>query len=345
MIPKRLLIALLCLVSLFQQLKGQDTSLTGHKPVFITKEITRVEVDKQYHYRFNAMDSMGRALTYWVGDLPGWLHFDSSKLSISGRTTSPGQYQVRILAICGKDTARQYFMLTVFNDRTTNILCLGNSITNGVDVFNSYRRDLWFMLHQGNYNFDFIGSWSKHHMGTEVPNPDFDMDHEGHSGWTLQDIFQVPDWDSARGNINIWLKSYTPDMVLVELGTNDVFHCRKLPDIMADMAKLVTVLRAKNPAVRIFIAQIPPLGNKWASQKLCKNDTTYDQSLRTFNQAIPGFVRKCTTKVSPVIVVDQYSGINPAIDTFDDIHPNNRGEQIMAQRWFNAIHRYLSKLP
>lgn len=31
-------------------------------------------------------------------------------------------------------------------------------------------------------------------------------------------------------------------------------------------------------------------------------------------------------------------------DMYDDIHPNSKGEKIMAQRWFDAMRGYLKKL-
>jgi len=289
------------------------------------------------------MDSAGYPLKIIAEELPDWLHWEASGGLISGRTNILGQYPVHLLAICGKDTTRQYYMLTVFNRKTTRILCLGNSITNGVGKYNSYRRDLWKILNGGNYNFDFIGSWDKNTWGTDVPDPDFDMDHEGHSGWTTADILHAPVWDSARGNIYIWLKSYTPDIVLVELGTNDVFHCRKLPRIFSDLDTIVKVLRNKNPRVVVLIAQIPPLGKRWASKKLCGNDMTYSQLLLAYNSAIPEFTHRVNLKESPVIAVDQYSGINPEVDMFDDIHPNRKGEMIMGERWFKAIRKYLNR--
>ncbi len=177
-------------------------------------------------------------------------------------------------------------MLTVFDKNTTNILCLGNSITNGVDTFNSYRRDLWQMLHAGNYNFDFIGSWSKHAGNTDVPIPDFDMDNEGHSGWTFEHILKPPSWDSARGNLHEWIKTYTPDIVLIELGTNDIFQCRKPADMFANLNVILYLLREKNKHVKIFLAQIPPLGAQWSDKKLCKNDTTYHDAIINLNKQI-----------------------------------------------------------
>lgn len=228
-------------------------------------------------------------------------------------------------------------------EKPVNISCVGNSITNGTDTFDSYRRELWKMLHDGKYNFDFVGSWNKHHMGGEVPHPDFDMDHEGHSGWTFEHFFNPPDWDSARGNIYKWLRIYKPDIILLELGTNDVFQCRKTADMMVDLSKLVEVYRSVNLCVKIFVAQIPPLGPKWATQDLCKNGA-YSIWVDALNKEIAAFAKKYATTISPVIVVDQFTGIDASIHMYDDIHPNAAGEKIMARRWFNAIEKYLPKL-
>jgi lysophospholipase L1-like esterase len=251
---------------------------------------------------------------------------------------------VKLAVTNGDTTAYQSFMLTVCNKQTTKILCLGNSITNGTSKYNSYRRDLWKMLHDDNYNFDFIGSWSKHHWGGEMPDADFDMDHDGHSGWTFPQILKAPDWDSSRGNLYQWTKTYAPDIVLIELGTNDVFQCVSVQESMNAFATATKLLRQKNKNVKIFVAQIPPLGKQWAPQMLCHDSISYAQRILNYNDTIARFAKQLTTKASPVIVVDQYTGVNPATDMYDDIHPNDKGELEMAKRWFAAIKQYVGKL-
>jgi len=249
------------------------------------------------------------------------------------------------LSAANADTViRQNFMLTVYNNQTINILPLGNSITNGTSVYNSYRRSLWQMLHKADYNFDFIGSWDKHHMGSAYPNPDFDLDNDGHSGWTAHHLLEPPDWDLQRGNLDQWLKSYKPDIVLMELGTNEVFQCTSAASAMNDLSIIIDKLRLSNASVKILLAQIPPLGKKWAPQKLCGNDISYEQSVKLFNQAVLQFAKSKTTAQSPVIIVDQFTGINPDTDMYDDIHPNTIGEKKMAERWFKAMKPYLKKL-
>ena len=317
----------------------------GHpKPVFLSKEISRVALGDRYLYQCYATDSTNNSLRYQAIDLPGWLTFNTTDRTLSGKAQLPGQYLIKLLAINKRDTGQQIFMLTVYDKETINIVCLGNSITNGTDKYNSYRRDLWKLLHHGNYNFDLVGSWNKHHMGGNVLDPDFDMDHEGHPGWTIAYMFQTPSWDSARGNIYEWLNEYIPDIVLIELGTNDVFQCRKTSDMISDLAKLVSLFRNKNSHIKIAVAQIPPLGDQWAKKKLCGDSITYDSAIHTLNAAIAVFAKEHGSVASPVIVVDQYTGIQPSAQMYDDIHPNEEGKKIMAERWFKAIKRYLSKV-
>lgn len=311
---------------------------------FTSKESNRVYVDSTYYYKFAAADSAGKTFTFSVEKLPGWLYFNKENNSISGRPEKAGQYMIAINASNSDTTIHQQFMLTVFNKKTRNILALGNSITNGTDKYNSYRRALWHLLYKAKYNFDFIGSWSSHHMGGKVPEPDFDMDHEGHSGWKASDILNPPEWDKQRGNIYEWIKNYTPDIVLLELGTNEVFQCVSAKDAIKNISSIVDILRDKNQQVKIFLAQIPPLGIQWIDKKLCKNDTTYGEALINFNKELAVFAATKNTNNSPVILVDQYSRINASTDMYDDIHPNETGEKKMAEKWYKVITKYLKKL-
>ncbi|MEP6950022.1 MAG: GDSL-type esterase/lipase family protein [Ginsengibacter sp.] len=311
---------------------------------FTSIEKNRVSIDSMYYYQFNAIDSSGNTFSFSVEGLPSWLIFNAEDHSLSGKPVKPGQYMIHIAASTTDTTVHQRFMLTVYNSKTMNILTLGNSITNGTNKYDSYRRSLWQMLHKGNYNFDLIGSWTLHHMGGEVPDPDFDMDHDGHSGWKASDILSQPDWDQQRGNIHEWIRAYSPDIVLIELGTNEVFQCIAVKDAMDNISSIIDILGKKNPHVKIFVARIPPLGAQWADKKLCGNDITYGKAVINFNRQVAVLVAAKNTDASRVILVDQYSGVNAAADMYDDIHPNETGEKKMAEKWYKAINKYLTKL-
>jgi hypothetical protein len=332
------LVIILLLLYLF------PAGVQAQKISFVSKVINRVAAGSTYRYTVAAFDSLGRAITYSCINHPSWIKFNKASNTLSGLAKKTGQYLVKIDAAVEDTIISQYFMLTVFDKQTINILPIGNSITNGTNVYNSYRRSLWQLLHKANYNFDFIGSWSSHHMGGPVPNPDFDMDHDGHSGWTAHHILEPPDWDKQRGNIDNWLESYRPDIVLMELGTNEVFQCASAGQGMKDLSIIIDKLRRKNASVKILLAQIPPLGKQWAPKKLCGTDTAYDQAIRIFNETVLQFARKKTTARSPVIIVDQFTGVDPVTEMYDDIHPNTKGELKMAERWYKALRPFLTKL-
>jgi acyl-CoA thioesterase-1 len=342
MVLKKTIVVFL-LTAMAQQKVFSQNPAAKVKLEFTSAEKNRVAVDSVYNYQVGVKSNTANAIHISIANLPFWLNFDAEKNTFSGKPLKAGQYPIDIIASDADTTIHQQFMLTVYNRATKNILALGNSITNGTNKYNSYRRVLWQLLHKGNYNFDFIGSWNKHHGGGNVPNPDFDMDHDGHSGWKASDILHPPDWDKERGSLYEWIRSYSPDIVLIELGTNEVFQCITAQEAMHSIHAIIEVLRGKNPAVKIFLAQIPPLGAQWATQKLC-NNTEYAQAIINFNKAIVQFAAKENTRTSPVIPVDQFSGVNTATDMYDDIHPNDKGEREMAKRWFMAIKKYLKTI-
>ena len=316
----------------------------AQKLFFTSTIVNRVAVNEKYTYSVAVKDASQKKIQFSCNNLPSWLSFDTKNNILSGIAKNTGQYDIQITALNGDTTLHQNFMLTVFNKQTVNILPLGNSLTNGTNVYNSYRRYLWQMLHKANYNFDFIGSWDKYDMGGPVSNPDFDMDHDGHSGWKASDVLNQPDWDKQRGNIRDWLLTYTPDIALLEFGTNEVFQCIKNTDAINNIDTVIQLLREKNKSVKILLAQIPPLGAAWADKKLCSNDIEYSKAVIEFNKAILQYGKAKNSTASPIIIVDQFTDVNPAVDMYDDIHPNAIGEKKMAEKWFDAIKKYLRKL-
>jgi len=201
------------------------------------------------------------------------------------------------------------------------ILPLGDSITEGDTEYNSYRRELWFMLQNAGYAVDFIGSETLNYYGP-APNQDFDLDHEGHSGWRADQIVD-------RG-LAAWLQDYTPDVVLLHIGTNDLTRVNwnnvLVTTTLDDTAEIIAILRADNPNVTILLAQLIPS---------CKN--VLDGNIVTYNQALPDFAAQQSQANSPVILVDQFTGFDAQVDSDDCVHPNLSGEQKMAQQWFNHL--------
>ena len=95
------------------------------------------------------------------------------------------------------------------------VMPLGDSITEGTQVPGGYRINLWQGFVNGGYTVDFVGSQSN------GPASLGDHDHEGHSGWRI---------DQIDANIVGWLRATTPHTVLLHIGTNDVLQNFDLPN-------------------------------------------------------------------------------------------------------------------
>ncbi|MER3432686.1 MAG: cellulose-binding protein [Leptolyngbya sp. ERB_1_1] len=202
----------------------------------------------------------------------------------------------------------------------TRIMPLGDSITQADRSHNSYRRPLWLKLQAAGYDVNFVGSTRSNYLGT-APKSDFDQDHEGHWGWRADEIL---------AQIDRWSEAAKPEIVLIHLGTNDILSGESFDSTIVELRKIIQIMRQRNPRLKILIAQlIPSLNSEALTQQ--------------FNQQIAALARSTNTQESPLIVVDQFSGFNVQQDTYDGLHPNESGEQKMANRWFQTLEKVLSK--
>jgi lysophospholipase L1-like esterase len=187
------------------------------------------------------------------------------------------------------------------------VMPLGDSITDGFNVPGGYRIDLWSKIAQGGYTVDFVGSLAN------GPSNLGDQDHEGHSGWTISQIDE---------NIVGWLGTYTPNTILLHIGTNDVYGSDPAgaPDRLATLVDNIT---NQSPDAELLVATIIPLG--W-----------YDANLEALNAAIPGIVESAANQGKRVHLVDMYPALTTA-DLADGVHPNAGGYSKMATVWYDAL--------
>jgi lysophospholipase L1-like esterase len=116
-----------------------------------------------------------------------------------------------------------------------------------------------------------------------------------------------------------------PDIVLIHLGHNDLCQDQDIPGTIGDVAAIIDALRTVNAKVRIIVAQ------NIASSFPCQ------ARIPAYNDQVPALVAEKATEESPVAIVDQYTGFNPATMTWDGQHPNASGESRMADRWFTVL--------
>jgi lysophospholipase L1-like esterase len=188
------------------------------------------------------------------------------------------------------------------------IMPLGDSITDGFTPYpGGYRVNLWQRLGAGGYTVDFVGSQ------TNGPAELGDHDHEGHSGWRI---------DQLDANIVTWLNSTDPRTILLHIGTNDINQNYDVANAPARLSKLIDDILRTKPNVQLFVAQIITEGGE-----------PHATMVNTYNAAIPGIV---ANKGSHVHLVNMHAALTAA-DLADGTHPSQQGYNKMAPVWYNAL--------
>jgi lysophospholipase L1-like esterase len=195
------------------------------------------------------------------------------------------------------------------------IMPLGDSITGSPGC---WRALLWNQLRNaGHTNIDFVGTLPPQGCGVG-----HDGDNEGHGGFLATNI-------ANQNQLPGWLSATRPDIVVMHLGTNDVWSNIAPSTILTAFGKLVDQMRASNPNMKILVAKIIPMNPS--------NCPQCGQRAVNLNNAIPAWAGSKSTAQSPITVVDQWTGFNTATDTGDGVHPNNSGNQKIAARWFGPL--------
>lgn len=232
-----------------------------------------------------------------------------------------------LLTICAAASADQVY----------KILPLGNSITQAEVNRASYRYPLWKKLVDSDIKFDFVGSLKKqqdHYSKGTPPQPDykgqsFDRDHEGHFGWNINEIVKGREVGngSGSGKLEGWVEDYDVDIALIHLGTNDAFNRHSNESSAKELKEVIRILREDNPEVTILLAKLIP----------AKPNSGDGDAVESLNEVIPTVAEAMSTEQSPVVVVDHFKGFDVDEHTYDGVHPNEAGEELMARRWFEAI--------
>ncbi|WP_073502484.1 SGNH/GDSL hydrolase family protein [Actinacidiphila paucisporea] len=187
------------------------------------------------------------------------------------------------------------------------VMPLGDSITWGVGSpsGNSYRGFLWNELAAEGHTLDFVGSGRN--------GPMSDPDNEGHSGWRIDQIAGIADSVLAQ---------YRPNVVTLEIGTNDL-NGNYQPTTASDrLSTLIDQITRDAPDATVLVGTL-----------IVSTATTEEQYRADFNAKLPGIVSAKQAAGKHVRLVDM-SALTPS-DLSDALHPNDNGFSKMADA-FNA---------
>ncbi|KAI1811961.1 carbohydrate esterase family 3 protein [Poronia punctata] len=208
-----------------------------------------------------------------------------------------------LAALAGAAAAQETLRFMPFGDSITEIIC--------------WRALLWEKLQSTEFaSVDWVGSGQ---VDNNCGDGNYDRDHEGHSGFLAVDI-------ANNNQLAGWLQQNPADVITMHLGTNDIMQQNKGPDeILGAFTTLVGNMRDSNPNMKIIVAQIIPAGFG-----------NYNSVIESLNSAIVPWAQGLNSTESPIYVVDQYSGLTSG-DLRDGVHPNQSGDQKMADVWYPAV--------
>lgn len=224
-------------------------------------------------------------------------------------------------------------------DESVKVMCLGDSITEGFTVAGAYRNRLCALIEADGMDtvIDFIGDRSN---GTG-----YDKDHAGHSGYAIADIPADEDCEGkGRNGITDEIDSYvgtnTPDLVLLQIGTNDILSLYRLDESKARLETLIEKVKTKlSEDGRIYLATIPYIAENATYNKTGKTQEELDSLIDTFNNG----VREIAEADETVYLVDMNASIELS-DLKDGIHPTESGYTKMGDVWYSVIKERLVEL-
>lgn len=213
------------------------------------------------------------------------------------------------------------------------VMVVGDSISQGIEGDFTWRYRL--AEHLGTSAVDFVGPWSGTtrlpaevgggpvHDGAYRPGISFDSANLARWGWQMH---------QAKDVLGGHVAGYLPDYLLVELGFNDLGWGVNTPaGLLNDFEWFVVNARAVKPDIRILVANVLHRTPLDANPDL-------PATISQYNSLLAARVPQLSSSVSPIRLVDIDTPFDENRDAYDGLHPNIRGEYVIADAFAAALH-------
>lgn len=154
------------------------------------------------------------------------------------------------------------------------------------------------------------------------------------------------------------IKKCDPDIVLLQIGTNDILsnYNEGIIDRLENLVNVILEDMNDSDDV-VFVSTIPYMDvlmvyDWFWSYGEVKSDNSQEDFAKivhgyvdSYNDQIKQMVTEMQTQGKPVKFADINSVIDPSTDLQDGIHPNETGYQKMGTYWSNLVDNYLSTEP
>lgn len=245
--------------------------------------------------------------------------------------------------------------------KTVKIMPLGDSITDGYWEQGGYRKYLSYTMAQKGYtNIDFVGPKGSDtetftYNGKEVS---YDGNYAGYSGYAIQKMNGAEPRNGILETLSEgdYIKVYSPDIVLLQIGTNDVISSYN-EGAAERLENLINyILTEGTPDEQVFVTTIPDMDAvtaadwfwsygevKWGSTKE-EFATVIQGYVDAYNASVEKVVKKMQSEGKNVLLGDIHSVVDVSTDLYDGVHPNEAGYEKMGLYWAEVLDGYLSSL-
>lgn len=206
-----------------------------------------------------------------------------------------------------------------------SIMAVGDSITHGFAGATSYRKPLIELLQSSGCRFEMVGS-----MTQNLPESDFVSPHEGYSGHRT-DAFLTGQQSSFGNNqgINASMVEYSPELILLHLGTNDMNQDRDIDNVLANIDQIVALIFDAEPQAHVVVSTLVPYFRSTDPEQ------PVNRKLDMLSDAIEAWVAQSGN--TQVHLIDIREGFNEPMMLPDLIHPGELGDAHLAERFHESI--------
>ncbi|MCI5554962.1 MAG: SGNH/GDSL hydrolase family protein [Ruminococcus sp.] len=244
------------------------------------------------------------------------------------------------------------------------ILSLGDSITDGYWTSGAYRKYMYHDLEQMGYNIDMVGPKGSNsntftYNGQSVS---YDDNNAGYSGYAIQEMTTKEHRSGILETIQAtWyngqnmIAAYQPDIVLLQIGTNDILsnYNDGITDRLENLVNVI--LQDLDADSTVFVSTIPDIDaytradwlgsygiNAWGSTQEEKDQLmeTVTGCIDTYNTSIYNLVLKMQSEGKNVQFADINSVVDYQTDLHDGVHPNEAGYENMGNYWAGLLNDF-----
>lgn len=189
-------------------------------------------------------------------------------------------------------------------------------------------------------------------IGTRANNAE-KINHEGRSGWRAMDYCTVAStgevdnafWnpDTNRFDFNYYMTTQgfqVPDYVIIQLGINDLYSYDETAIIPTWLyvKEMIDSVISYNSGIKIIL-NLPTPGNADVSKHIFTNEFLYRNRVIKYNEYV---MKNVLSEYGDSKVRCSYCHLilDPSIDIYDNVHPNEGGFEKMALEVVNQINNW-----